>query len=553
MTDEEGIMTEGSVEEPIVTPVEEKPKKRSRKAKAEAEEGEEKPKKRSRKAKAEAEEKVAVAASAVALEEAIEEPVIVEEPVTIEESPVEESTVVNEPETVEEPEPEVATAEEPVDDSSSENTEEKNSEDSSEAAEVAAAAGAAAAAGVAAGAAAAEGASPGASMAENGPPVSEMMDTGADGQEMPADEPSETPVGEVPEETAEESDIPSEGSDETSSENEGPVNEPEAAVDADDSKHEERSDRYTHRNVRYKPSSWFKQMLSVMKLELRMNLKKKGPIALIIGLVLMAYLSTVAIGGFIAMFIGSGIFPGLEDLYGGRYVELVLFLLPPVFAIHIARMSNAIPQDFDKNLAFIYLTQPVSRSALYIGRFIAAFIPLIVMVLTAFSVANVMSMKAGGISMIVMSKGMLTCILGGFAMGSMIFWMSAKSKKGKSVSTFMLVFMVIPMIYFVVGLLPLIKPDLDTQIMDIIDVIKSYVLYIPAFAPDLALLQIGGGGYSFSVFGFYSMMSAFTISGNNSAYAAISNIGIIPLYAVYIVWGVLFIFLGIRRYRRREM
>ena len=65
----------------------------------------------------------------------------------------------------------------------------------------------------------------------------------------------------------------------------------------------------------------------------------------------------------------------------------------------------------------------------------------------------------------------------------------------------MLVFMVIPMIYFVVGLLPLIKPDLDTQIMDIIDVIKSYVLYIPAFAPDLALLQIGGGGYSFSVFG----------------------------------------------------
>ncbi len=310
------------------------------------------------------------------------------------------------------------------------------------------------------------------------------------------------------------------------------------------------------RGARYEPASWMSQMFSVARLEMRLSLKAFAPILLVIGLAVMYYLSSQ---GYIQRMMANVADISFLNPYGAGYASLLLILFPPILLYHVSRTAKIIPRDFGQKVAFINFTQPVSRSAYYMGKMLAGYVPTAVMIVASFCLAAILANDYGGVQTSILVRSISLALVGAFALtATVFFWSAGKNKAGTILPMFRL-FLFIPLLYIVFTNIPTVMsmiPDIEQSTIDSVnDAVKGiavYLFYLPQFTGDLALLWIDGSGVSVSFMGIYDLLSIYMFS-NNMFYGAAGNVSRVAVYVVYVLWSVLFTFRGIRKFSRREL
>ena len=315
---------------------------------------------------------------------------------------------------------------------------------------------------------------------------------------------------------------------------------------------------WKHRAQVYNPPSWQVQMFAVARLELRQTYKAGRSFIPLLALGLMAALVLTGSSDYIIETVKDNGFRVFDRAYGATYTALVLFLLPLVVYYMSAHMSDTLPSDFKDNLACFYLAQPVSRSALYVGKFVAGYVPMVMITIMAYVLASAVTVGKGGVSTAVMLKSLVICLLSEFAMASMIFSMSASKNKGSVTRGFLVLMAAFPLLYLLLDNLEFLLQFAgasDNEVKDVSDGLSGlmpYLTYIPVFGPDIALLVMDGNGISTSMLGIANIVnSLFTES--NFVYGYTHGVSIPVLCVIYILWGALFMRNGIRKYLRREL
>jgi len=311
------------------------------------------------------------------------------------------------------------------------------------------------------------------------------------------------------------------------------------------------------RGVRYKSASWMKQMMSVARLEMRLSLKTFAPVVLFLGLGVMYLLSSQ---GYIDRLLDSiALGPIFFNMTGAGYAAMLLFLFPAILLYHVSRTAKIIPRDFKENVAFINYTQPVSRSAYFMGKMLAGYVPTAVMIVTSFCLAAILAQKVGGVQTSILLRSIGLALLGALALTATVFyWSSGKSKSG-TLLPLMRLFIMVPLLYLlftniptVLSMFPSIEPDMIDQIDEAVKGIAVYLFYLPQFTGDLSLLWMDGSGVSLSFIGIYDGLSV-NLQMNHMFYGAASGLNRLFVPVVYAVWTVLFTIRGLHRFSRREL
>ncbi len=376
-------------------------------------------------------------------------------------------------------------------------------------------------------------------VADTGVPQEEIKETQSEEDVADAEAPSD--AGEPKAETAQE-ETPEGDTDEV------PEEEP---AEEDD------SDRYLHRKVRYRRSSWFGQMTATARLELRLQIKSNRAILTFMAFAAMAAIVLTSAMGSLMKTLGSFV-PSITDAFGPSYTALILALLPFMVCLYAARTSKSIPRDFREKHAYIYLTQPLSRSAFCIGRFVAAYIPMALTITMAFLLAAALSTDRGGIDADLMLRCLGLCLLSAFAMTATIMSMSAKKNKGSTFRGLVVLIAGIPLLYLLITNIDLVLPllgieyEMTEEMMDSVKDFAGYLLYAPIYGPDVSLLWMQGTGVEVSFLGIQNTVMMVQ-SRNNQVYGLLHGLDATVLCIVYTVWGAFFLWRMIRKVSRREL
>jgi len=287
------------------------------------------------------------------------------------------------------------------------------------------------------------------------------------------------------------------------------------------------TDQEAHRDVSYELPSFATQVMQCFKVQMKRYTRQK------IMWVCIFMLALIPVINFAMKALSLNMLPDTDvtNIYVADMLRLGPVIIPLLASISCGTMLS---QELNERTVFLSLPLPMSRSAFYLGKFLAGLLLIEGTVAAAYGISILLAMSST--SEIYTTSLFISFLLAaGYALFccSLSYAMSTKSRRGSSMLPFIVLFIVIPL----VSILLIAFAN--------IGIITSICQYMPCFAMDQAISFIGSAA-PVSLGWFVKAMFASQIAVSYGTDA-------IVMFASSLILSVLLLLLGYRSIKRRDM
>lgn len=281
------------------------------------------------------------------------------------------------------------------------------------------------------------------------------------------------------------------------------------------------TDDEAHRNVTYNIPPMMNQTITMFMVQMRLFAKEKWTylmivVALAIPVAVLAAHDTIVVV-FSSMFMTS-----LE--FSNGFIAGCLSMMPLLMGLFTSiTCGTQIPSEFKNRTAYMNISLPMSRTAFYFGKYLAGFVLSLAIFVFAYGMALATStMYYDEFFTDLLTESLLFTVVAVFVYTSTAFCIGCFMRRGSSMVPFILMAIVLP------GVAVLVSVYTDT----------STLMSMPFFLCEGALGILGAGG---------------------SASAGLIGIDMMDMTSMWtmvgigLVWGILFLALGLVKTKRREM
>lgn len=281
------------------------------------------------------------------------------------------------------------------------------------------------------------------------------------------------------------------------------------------------SDDQAHRDRVYRAPSFLKQTLIMFMVQMKLYSKMKWTYFMLFMAILIPAIALV----------NDNMFDSLEASLPTSlpYLGTLLSMMPIFLGFFTALLSGpSIGREFKERTAYMNISLPASRASFYMGKYLAGFVLSLGIFMFAYGMAVATTMlRYDAIFGDLITESLITMIVALFAYSATAFCIGAFSRRPSTLMPFVLLTFVLP----VVLLLCYIEYDVEA------------LMLLPCFLPDVSL-YLTGAPIVGSVSGFFSLILGTPVVDSTEMWT-MTGIGI--------VWGVLFLLLGLFKTQRREM
>ena len=279
------------------------------------------------------------------------------------------------------------------------------------------------------------------------------------------------------------------------------------------------TDEEAHRDVKYELPSFFTQMIQCFIVQMKRYARQKMIWICLICLLLIPV-------GYFA--ISSIVPPGemlpdtdVANIYMAGLLSVGPMLIPLLASVSCGSMLS---QEFNERTVFLSLPLPMSRSAFYVGKFLAGLALIEGTVAAAYGISALIAMKeTQSMYTSMMFSSFLLALFYTFFCCALSYALSTKMKRGSSMVPFVLLFLVLPLIAVIL------------MIYGGSDFLSTILSYTPCLAIDMAenmlgnVMVLSGPGVYKMMFSSHAM---YVLSTNNLLMNAISFIISVILLAL---------------------
>ncbi len=280
------------------------------------------------------------------------------------------------------------------------------------------------------------------------------------------------------------------------------------------------TDEEAHRNVSYELPSFGTQVRQCFKVQMKRYTRQR---IMWVCVILLALMPVIYLG----LKTAKLLLPNTQvaNIYMATLLCFGAAIIPLLSAI---ACGATLSQELNERTVFLSLPLPMSRSAFYLGKFLAGLLLIEGTISAAYGIAVIISMlETTSMFTSMIFESFILALTFGLFCCAISYAMSTKLKRGSTMLPFIVIFIVLPVIGIVVSG------------YSGVEFLESLCKYIPTYEMDMAINSLGNTA-AISVTGIASAMffglSMVTYSDNNMAVAAVSVIiSIVLLYAGYIV------------------
>ena len=289
------------------------------------------------------------------------------------------------------------------------------------------------------------------------------------------------------------------------------------------------TDEEAHRNVSYELPSFGSQVRQCFKVQMKRYTRQRIMWVCIILLALIPIV-TFAIRAFLK--------PGemLPDTDVANTYVVALLSLGATIIPFLASIScgSMLSQELNERTVFLSLPLPMSRSAFYIGKFLAGLILIEGTVAAAYGISIILAMMVTS-EMYTSSMFISFLLAAGYTLFccSLSYAMSTKSRRGSSMLPFIILFIVIPLVCI------LLMAFVD------VGIVTTICQYMPCFAMEQAINVTG----TTSTISLGWIMKALFVSQFAISYGD----NVIIIFGSSVFFSILMLGLGYRSIKRRDM
>lgn len=292
------------------------------------------------------------------------------------------------------------------------------------------------------------------------------------------------------------------------------------------------SDEEAHRDRQYDLPTPFRQFVAVYQAQLKLIAKSK-----IIWLFFVA-VAVIPLAVYSGILNGVSAWQAVRDGGPGDYMAGLLALLPiAISLLPSLLLSRSLPAEFKERTAFLNLALPQSRITFYLGKFCAGFTVVFFTLTFVYAVTGLMAIGArGDLGIGAIASSYAVALASSFAISGVAYCISTFLKRGAVILPFLLFFLILPGIVY--GLLLTNYSNWSNMLQSI----EAWTTWLPALGGELSSSLLGGPAFVFSFIGMvlYSNQAVMTVN--------------LPLtLAIYVLWGVIALAIGLYRFQRREV
>ena len=218
-------------------------------------------------------------------------------------------------------------------------------------------------------------------------------------------------------------------------------------------------------------------------------------------------------------------------------VRLIMYILPLAMSILVPRIAgNPLQDEYSRNTAYSTFTTPVSRSTMYVGKFLAAYTLITILFIGIYVMAILTGHTYASHDVRDVWDSLLICLVGVFAISGTTYGISAHINKG-AVPLTMVANLSIPILFMV--FLVLFKGSFLLAVEYMLDGAWDLMKILPPFMGYNATYALNT-----NIDGtFAQTVAAFTVYSG-------------PLYHLLLfstTWGLMFLYAGHRRFKKKDM
>lgn len=301
------------------------------------------------------------------------------------------------------------------------------------------------------------------------------------------------------------------------------------------------ADSDAHRDMVYSPPSWVRQMIICYMTQMKRFTKERSIWLMLILLALIPILYLVA-----------------TKLIGVPTSHVTnIFMSVPLFAMPVISMficsstcGTMLPREYNERTIYLTLPLPMSRSAFYLGKFLAGFTLCTGVITAAYGISILMALTIGNTDVSytgAIFTSLLIMVCTTFFLCSFVYMLSAVSKRGATLKALVLLVVALPGIVVLFNALPSVESLQSFK--GPLEAIAGAFLYLPVLGPDLAINHLGASGIS-----EYFMMDYLSVgSFGKMAFGMKLGMDTVIMCLVAIVLGALCLYRGFVKIRRRDM
>ena len=289
------------------------------------------------------------------------------------------------------------------------------------------------------------------------------------------------------------------------------------------------TDQEAHRDVSYELPSFASQVRQCFKVQMKRYTRQR---IMWVCIILLALIPIVTLA--IRAFTKPGeMLPDTDvaNTYAVALLSLGAAIIPFLASISCGSMLS---QELNERTVFLSLPLPMSRSAFYLGKFLAGLILIEGTVAAAYGISIILAMTVTS-EMYTSTMFVSFLLAAGYAFFccSLSYAMSTKSRRGSSMLPFIILFIVIPLVCI------LLMAFVD------VGIVTTICQYIPCFAMEQAINVAG----TTSTISLGWMMKALFVSQFAISYGD----NVIIIFASSVLFSILMLVLGYRSIKRRDM
>lgn len=287
------------------------------------------------------------------------------------------------------------------------------------------------------------------------------------------------------------------------------------------------TDEEAHRDVVYELPSAIKQIKECFMIQMKRYTRQKamwfGAVLLILIPVLFYLFKSVPSI--------EGMLPDshITNIYIASLLEFMPVIVPLLACIACGSMLS---QEFNERTVYLSLPLPMSRSTFYLGKFLAGLVLIEGVIAAAYGLCIILALTVTDSTYTgKIAESLIMAMSYGFFCCALTYGLSTKLRRGSTMLPLVILFIILP----IAGIALAQFGDNETLI--------KIASYFPCFSMESALLILGDT-MPISVWGIAGFMTKLVLVPGKS-------VGIMA--AVSIVFGLIFLYLGDRAVKRRDM
>jgi len=218
-------------------------------------------------------------------------------------------------------------------------------------------------------------------------------------------------------------------------------------------------------------------------------------------------------------------------------VRLIMYVLPLAMSILVPRIAgNPLQDEYSGNTAYSTFTAPVSRSTIYLGKYLAAYTLIMILFVGIYIMAILTGHTYASHDIRDVWDSLLICLVGIFAISGTTYGISAHINKG-AVSLTMVANLSIPILFMM--FLVFFNGSFILAVEYMVDGTWNLMKILPPFM-----------GYN-ATYALNTNIDG-TLTRTIAAFTVYSG----PLYHLLLfssAWGLAFLYLGHRKFKKKDM